>query len=108
METIPEETDDRYTKHYHGETGREYWYHELSGESRWVDEVRFVRDVGSVNTRVILNVMEGLILLKLNSNVCTVRARSSLSPFVKDPGGTGAEQRALAGAHAADDRVIEL
>ena len=41
VEMIPEETDDGWTKHYHGETGREYWYHESSGESRWVDEVRF-------------------------------------------------------------------
>ena len=68
-------------------------------------EVR--RDVGSVNTRVILNVMEGLTLLKLTSNVYTMRAHSPLSPFVKDPGDTSAE-RALAGAHAADGRVIEM
>ena len=41
VETIPEETDDGWTKHYHEGAGREYWYHESSGESRWVDEVRF-------------------------------------------------------------------
>ena len=86
VETIPEETDDGWTKHYHGEAGRGYWYHELSGESRCVDEVRFGRDVGSVNTRIILNVMEGLILLlKLTSNVYTMRAHSSLSPLCKGP-----------------------
>ena len=39
--------------------------------------------------------------------VYTVRAHSSLSPFVKDTSGTSAE-RALAGAHTADGRVIEL
>ena len=51
--------------------------------------------------------MEGLTLLKLTSNVYTMRAHSPLSPFVKDPGDTSAE-RALAGAHAADDRVIKM
>ena len=35
VETIPEETDDGWTKHYHEEAGRGYWYHEPSGESRW-------------------------------------------------------------------------
>ena len=44
--------------------------------------------------------------MKLTSNVYTVRAHS-LSPFVKYPGDTGAE-RALAGVHTADDRVIEM
>ena len=47
VETIPEKTDGGCM--YHGEAGRGYWYHEPSGESRCVDEVRFGRDVGSVN-----------------------------------------------------------
>ena len=44
VETIPEKTDGGCM--YHGEAGRGYWYHEPSGESRCVDEVRFRKRCG--------------------------------------------------------------
>ena len=58
---------------------------------------------------IILNVMGGLNTIETHFErvVYTVRAHSSLSPFVKYPGDTGAE-RALADAHTADGRVIEM